>query len=221
MKANFTRIAVVLDRSGSMEIIQAATVGGFNEFVAEQKKLPGECYLSLARFDSEYERLYSLPLAEVPLLKTLDTRDMTALYDAQGRTITELGQELHALREEDRPEKVIVVTMTDGMENASKEWTAAKVAALVKQQRECYGWEFIYLGANQDAIKVAADMNIPRSNSITYMAQSGNVSSVMASTSNFVRSVRAGGQGVGYSAEDRAMAVDSATSVVGASPAKP
>lgn len=194
MRENFTRIAVILDRSGSMESCKESTVTGFNSFVAEQKKLPGEAKLKLVQFDNEYETVFDKPLSQAPELTqtTFVPRGSTALLDAQGRTIIDLGNELEKMPEHERPSKIIVVTLTDGAENASHEFTAAKISEMIKHQRETYGWDFVFLGANQDAIKTAASMNIPMASSMTYAANARGMSNTMAAVSNYVGLSRSG-----------------------------
>lgn len=208
MKDNFTRIAVILDRSGSMQTLREATVAGFNEFVRSQLGVTGEASLKLVQFDDEYEVVFDKPLVEVPLL-TQDIfvpRGMTALLDAQGRTIVELGAELAAMEEKDRPSKVIVMTLTDGLENASKEFSVQRVADLVKQQREVYGWDFVYVGANQDAVKVAATMNIPAAMAMSYSAAPEAVRGTMGSAGGLFQRARTGGRAE-FTDEDRAKAM--------------
>lgn len=211
MKDGFTRIAVILDRSGSMRAIRSATVSGFNEFVGSLRSQPGDLKLRLVRFGTEYEVVFDKPLAEIPVLTDadLEPRGMTALLDAQGKTIQDLGRELEGLSEGDRPAKVIVMTMTDGEENSSKEFTAEKVAEMVKHQREAYQWEFMYLGTNQDAIKVAASMNIPAASSMTYMNCDGGSLQAMASSAAYVGRSRsaAQGQSVAFSEAERKKAL--------------
>ena len=142
MNDNKTAIMVVLDRSGSMQPLTKDVCGGFDTFVAEQKKLPGEATLTLVQFDHEYEIVYvNKPLDEVPPLTHIP-RGSTALLDAVGRGIGELGSALDKQPEDERPGKVIVVIMTDGQENASQEWTREKLRKLIKEQREKYSWEF-------------------------------------------------------------------------------
>ncbi len=214
MKKDFTRIAVLLDRSGSMQTLREATVGGFNEFVRSQLAVPGEASLKLVQFDDQYEVVFDKPLTEVPLL----TQDMfvprgwTALLDAQGRTIEELGTELAAMDESERPSKVMVLTLTDGLENASKLFTLERVAGLVKQQREVYSWEFVYLGANQDAVKVAETMNIPAPMAMSYSAHPDAVQRTIGAAGTLFQRARAG-QKAGFSEKDRkaAMAEDRST----------
>lgn len=217
MKNAFTRIVVVLDRSGSMESIREATIAGFNHFLHEQRKQPGECMLRLVQFDDEYNVIFDGPLALVPELTaaTFVPRNNTALFDAQGRTIIDLGRDLAQLPEHLRPSKVIVVTLTDGMENASHKFTERDVAKLVQEQRDKYAWDFVYLGANQDAVRVAAGMNIPRGSTMTYNASAAGTRNTMRAMSNYVGQAR--GMSVGqavFSVEDREDALSGDDTVV-------
>jgi uncharacterized protein YegL len=160
MKAGSAEIIVVMDRSGSMDHIRTDMEGGFDTFIEEQKKIPGECAVTLVKFDHEYEIEYQgKPLAEVPKLK-LVPRGRTALFDAVGKTIAAVGERLEAMPEATRPERVLFVVITDGCENDSKEWTGAKVAEKVKHQTDKYNWCFVYMGANQDAFKSAREIGI-------------------------------------------------------------
>ena len=137
-----------------------ATEDGWRELISGQRSEPGECQVTLAQFDNDYEVLYPpTDIAEVPEF-TLEPRGMTALLDAAGRFITEVGEQLAALPEDQRPGQVICLIMTDGMENASRRWTLEAVNRLVTQQREIYDWEFIFLGADIDAIEVASRMGM-------------------------------------------------------------
>lgn len=197
MKEDLTQITVVLDRSGSMAVVREATVLGFNEFVNGQKAVPGEANLTLIQFDTEnaYERVFDQPLRSVPKL-TLEAyvpRGGTPLHDALGRTITELGAKLAKLEDAERPGKVVVVVMTDGLENSSHEYTAPQIAEMIKHQREAYRWEFIFLGANQDAILTGEKLNIPSARSVTYAATTVGTANVMAVTSSNLASFRRSG----------------------------
>ena len=163
MNNDLTHIAFILDRSGSMDSIAKEAIGGFNAFIEQQVKEPGAAKLSLILFDHEYSPLItSAELADIPPL-TEDTyipRGMTALLDAMGRTIDDLGKSLAALPEDERPGQVIVVTLTDGYENASNDYTHEKVAKLIKQQREVYNWEFLFLGADVESVEYAKTLNV-------------------------------------------------------------
>jgi hypothetical protein len=213
MRNDFTRIAVVLDRSGSMGSVREATIAGFNEFIRTQRELPGEALLSLIQFDDQYEPNYTKLLPDVPELtaETFVPRGLTALLDAQGRTITELGRELAAMDEAARPARVVVMTMTDGIENRSTDYTEVAVAALVKEQQEKYGWDFIYLGANQDAVKVATRMHINSNSALTYSANAVGTRRSMAAASNYVKAARSmapGSARPSFTVEDRKAAVE-------------
>jgi len=209
MKDNFTRIAIVLDRSGSMESCKESTVAGFNEFIRNQKEIPGEAIVKLVQFDDQYETVFDKPLKECPELtqSTFVPRGSTALLDAQGRTIVEMGRELAALAEQERPSKVIVVTLTDGMENASKEYNLEKIGEMIREQRDQYNWDFVFLGANQDAIKTAAAMNIPLPSAMSYSTSKAGVAATMAAVSHYVGAAR-GGRVAAFSAEDRESAME-------------
>lgn len=167
-RADLTHLYFLLDRSGSMQSIKSDTEGGFAAFLDEQRTADGECRVTLAQFDNVYEVVHrNLPLADVPALD-LQPRGMTALHDAMGRLITEAGAELAALPEDERPGTVVVAIMTDGLENSSHEWHAPAIKALVEQQTRDYGWDFLYMGADQDAIEVGASVGIAAEQSVTY-----------------------------------------------------
>lgn len=208
MKDHFTRIAIILDRSGSMESCKESTVAGFNEFIRTQKKLPGEATVKMVQFDDQYETVFDKPLKECPELTQSNfvPRGSTALLDAQGRTIVELGQELAALPEPERPSKVIVVTLTDGIENASKEYNVEKIAEMIREQRDKYNWDFVFLGANQDAIATAAAMCIPPSSAMSYSTSKAGVAATMAAVSHYVGAARQGRVAV-FSPQDRKSAM--------------
>ena len=209
MKDNFTRIAIILDRSGSMEICKESTVAGFNEFIRNQKKLPGEATVKLVQFDDQYETVFDKRLEDFPELNqnTFVPRGSTALLDAQGRTIVELGQELAALPEQERPSKVIVVTLTDGLENASKHYNLEKIGEMIREQRDKYNWDFVFLGANQDAIATAAAMNIPLPSAMSYSTSKAGIAATMAAVSHYVGAAR-GGKAAAFSPQDRKSAME-------------
>ena len=170
--SNHTLIAALLDRSGSMASSKAATEDGWRELINEQRQEPGQCQVTLAQFDTRYEVLYpATDIGAVPEF-VVEPRGSTALLDATGRFITEVGGVLAALPEADRPGKVICLIMTDGMENSSHEWTWEALKALITQQREVYGWEFIFLGANIDAVEVGARMGVDANDALTFAAGS-------------------------------------------------
>lgn len=163
MRENLTEMVFVLDRSGSMSGLAADTIGGFNELIEKQKKIEGDAYVTTVLFDHEYEVLHDhVALGEVvPLTdKEYFARGSTALLDAVGRTINAVGVRLAATPEEERPEHVVFVITTDGMENASREYTAKQVREMVEHQQQKYSWQFVFLGANMDAVSEARNLGI-------------------------------------------------------------
>jgi hypothetical protein len=171
-----THIVCIVDRSGSMQPIAGDAIGGFNSFLESQQKLPGEAVVSLVLFDHEYRRVYSAsPLAEAPRLDdhSYVPRGTTALLDAIGRTIDDVMQS------ENRPgapeDHVIVAILTDGLENASADYTYEAISRRIDEMRHAHSWEFVYLGANQDAIAVAGKMNIPAAASAAFAASKKGV----------------------------------------------
>lgn len=191
MNQNYTEIAFVLDRSGSMHSWQEAAINGFNLFLHEQQLVEGLARLTLVLFDDEYlVPVNALPVAEVvPLdLETYVPRGSTALLDAIGRTIDEMGTRLAAWPEKDRPAQVIVAILTDGLENSSQTYTWPQLAGAIKRQTEQYRWTFLFLGANQDAIATAAQMNIAAVNAATYV---NDAPGLRATSLSFARKVRA------------------------------
>ena len=191
---NLTHLYFLLDRSGSMQSIKGDTEGGFDAFIAEQRTQPGECRVTLAQFDDTYEQVYAdLPVAEVPPLQ-LHPRGTTALLDSIGRLIGEAGARLAALPDDRRPGVVIVGIMTDGLENASREWSHPQVKQLIETQTRDYQWQFLYLGADQDAVEVGMSIGVSAGHSVTYGR--GKVKQAMAATAANVssyRQARAGG----------------------------
>ncbi len=166
--ANLTHLYFLLDRSGSMVSLREDTIGGFDTFIAEQRVAPGRCRVTLAQFDNEYDEVYAdRDIAAVPSLH-LVPRGSTALLDAIGRLVVTAGERLAALPERERPGSVIVGVMTDGYENASRDWTHARIKSLIEQQSHEYGWQFLYLGADQDAIEEGAKMGFAAGKSMTY-----------------------------------------------------
>jgi hypothetical protein len=187
-RADLTHLYFLLDRSGSMQSIKTDTEGGFAAFIDEQRKTAGECRVTLAQFDNEYDVVYSgRALADVPPLD-LQPRGSTALLDAMGRLVTSAGKDLAALPEDQRPATVIVAVMTDGYENASQEWTHPAIKALVEQQTDDYSWQFLYMGADQDAIEVGRHIGVTAANSVTYGR--GKSRDVFANISDKVSTVR-------------------------------
>ena len=185
---NLTHLYFLLDRSGSMQSIKDDTEGGFDAFIAEQRTQPGACRVTLAQFDDTYEEVYQdVPVADVPPL-SLSPRGSTALLDSIGRLHGEAGARLAALPEHERPGVVIVGIMTDGHENSSHELSHAQVKALIERQTSEYAWQFLYMGADQDAIEVGASIGVTAANSMTYGR--GRVAAAMAATSRNIGRTR-------------------------------
>ena len=207
-----TEIIVILDRSGSMDSVRGDTIGGFNSFLADQKKLPDEAYLTLVQFDDRYEKLYEgKPLADAPRLdeQTFQPRGSTALLDAIGRTINEQGARFSRAPDSLKPGKVIVAIMTDGFENASQKFDRAQVFGLISQQRDQWGWLFYFLGANQDAIAEAGRLGLAAGQALSYAATPRGTAAVMSSLSKGVAHSRRTGSAYSYDDEDRKKATDS------------
>jgi Mg-chelatase subunit ChlD len=171
MNDRLTEIAFILDRSGSMAAMVEPAIAGFNTFLRDQQQADGDARLTLVLFDNEYlVPCASLPVAEVVELDTTTfvPRGNTALLDAIGQTIDELGARLAGLPEADRPGQVIVAILTDGEENSSTRFSWQDIARKIGHQEEHYAWQFLFLGANQDAIATAARMGVAAVNSATY-----------------------------------------------------
>jgi uncharacterized protein YegL len=197
-------IAVLVDRSGSMAHWGDDMEGGLNAFVEHQAGEPGDAEITLAQFDTEYELVCPLgPIGDAPKY-ALVPRGGTALWDAMGRFVTEVGEQLAHRDEADRPGKVIVCIVTDGCENSSVEWTPERVKALVQRQRSQWQWEFVFLGADIDAVQEAASVGIPQESALTF--DKANARHTYAMTSAFVSTVR-GGRGAAFTDEDRESAV--------------
>lgn len=208
-----TLITVILDRSGSMAGLQDATIAGFNEFIEGQKAVPGKAQISLVQFDDVYEVNYlAKDIQEVePLTRlTYAPRGGTALLDAIGRTIIETGKTLAGLPEASRPAKVVVVIDTDGKENSSREFNNAAVNKLIREQTDKYSWEFIFLGANQDAIMSAREMGIGAGNALNTKATLDGMGPKFAAASAYTtRSRGASGQSMKNSFTDEERAANS------------
>jgi hypothetical protein len=190
---NKTLIAALLDRSGSMQSIAADMRGGFNSYIAKEAAQPGTTAVTLAQFDNEYQVVYrDLPVSSVPPL-TLEPRGSTALVDAIGRFVTEIGAGLAALPEAERPADVTVLVLTDGHENASTEWTGDAVRTLIAQQETVYGWDFVFLGANMDAVEVGSRLGFAPGKSLTYDADGDSVGGAWNSVASYSSRKRARG----------------------------
>src|SRR6266550_3965782 len=191
--AHYSEIAFVLDRSGSMKSCQQAAIEGFNQFLADQQKTVGLAKLTLVLFDDEYlVAVSSVPAQEVvPLTDdTYQPRGCTALLDAIGQTVDDLGLRLAALAEKDRPEQVIVAILSDGLENASQRFNWKEIAGKIKHQTDTYKWIFLFLGANQDAIATASNLSIASNNAANYVADTAGSRAGQAAFSRKMTALR-------------------------------
>ena len=193
MKKNLTELVFILDRSGSMSGLEADTIGGFNAMIEKQKKEAGEALVSTILFDNDSQVIHDrVPLDRVPALTEREyfVRGCTALLDAVGGAIHHIGNVHKYAREEDRPEKTLFVITTDGMENASHFYNYEQVRAMIERQRETYGWEFLFLGANIDAAREAARFGIRADCAADYHADSIGTEAVYESVCEAVCQVR-------------------------------
>lgn len=173
MNKNLTEIIFILDRSGSMHHLESDTIGGYNSFLEKQKSEEGEAVVTTVLFDDKYEVLHNrVDIKEVQPItnKEYFARGSTALLDAVGKTIKEAEHRQKFTAEAETPGKTIVVIITDGMENASQEYNLDTVKKMVTAQQEKHGWEFIFLGANIDAVKTAGGFGIAADRAVNYHA---------------------------------------------------
>lgn len=197
MKKGLTDIVLILDRSGSMAGVMNEAIGSCNSMIEDQKKVAGEARVTIAMFDHEYSLLADRTSLDVvaPLSEaTCFARGTTALYDAIGRTVSTVGDRLRSLREEDRPEQVIVAVMTDGYENASREYTIEKVKSMIDHQTSKYNWKFLFLGANLDVAQVSSSIGVPSSNHFTYSNTPKSVRASYMVMSEALRGYRSEGE---------------------------
>ena len=178
MRKNLTEIVFILDRSGSMHGMERDTIGGFNSMIKKQKKQDGEAFVSTVLFDDECEVLHNrVPLDKIrPMTEEqYYVRGCTALLDAIGGSIRHIANVHKYARKEDVPEKTIFVITTDGMENASHKYSSDRVKKMIEKEKEKYGWEFIFLGANIDAVETAAEIGISADRAVNYHCDSKGV----------------------------------------------
>ena len=198
MKQPYTEIVFILDRSGSMNSMIEPAISGFNRLLHDQQQVAGTARFTLVLFDDRYELpFHSVPISEVVELDTTTyvPRGSTALLDAIGRTIDELGSKLAAAPEAERPNQVIVAVLTDGQENASSKFTWESIAQRIHHQTENYQWQFLFLGANQDAIATAARMNIRSENTTNFSMNEDSYGASKDALSRKMAAVRRHSQG--------------------------
>lgn len=203
-------IIVVLDRSGSMAGIKSDMVGGLRTFVEEQRKV-GEAGFTLARFDEQYEVVMEgVPLSKVNITDDiLVPRNRTALLDALGRTVTLQGERFAKMAASEKPERVVLLVITDGLENASREWTRTAVAALLKRQQDEWKWGVTILGCGIDAITQGQEVAIPMAAALSVGKSSEEIGSAFAAAGSLVAAYRSTGAVMSYSPEARARALRS------------
>lgn len=190
---NLTELVFILDRSGSMQGLEADTIGGFNSMLSKQQKEAGEAYLSTVLFDDKVEVLHDRVRVDSvrPITqKEYYVRGCTALLDALGGAIRHIGNIHKYARPEDVPEHTLFVITTDGMENASRHYTAPQIKAMIQRQKEKYGWEFLFLGANIDAVETAGRLGIDSDRAVNYHNDSAGTRLNYATVSAAVSAVR-------------------------------
>ncbi len=172
MRENLTELVFILDRSGSMSGLEADTIGGFNSMIKKQQKEEGEALVSTVLFDDQCEVLHDrVEISKIEKMTEDDyyVRGCTALLDAVGGAIHHIGNIHKYAREEDRPAKTLFIITTDGLENASRRYTFKDIKRMVERQKEKYNWEFLFLGANIDAIEVAGNMGIRKERAANFV----------------------------------------------------
>ena len=210
MKADYTHISIILDRTGSMEAIRDDTIGGFNGFLKTQKAAPGMATLTLVQFDSQdpYEIIHRFKaLAQVAELtrETFVPRASTPLLDAMGRGINDLEKSLADLKEAERPARVVMVIITDGQENASREFRKDQIERMIREKQEKSAWQFVFLSADLHAIGDAIQSGVPSASVMAHDLTAGGVGAAWASLSRSISEYRAGFQkDVSFTEEDRA-----------------
>ena len=193
MKNNITELVFILDRSGSMSGLESDTIGGFNAMIEKQKKEDGECYISTVLFDNVSEVLHDrVKLSDIKPMtdKEYTVRGCTALIDALGGAIHHIGNIHKYARPEDVPEHTMFVITTDGMENASQRYTSDQVKRMIERQKEKYGWEFLFIGANIDAVETAQRYGISSDRAVNYNADSEGTGILYESVACAVSNVR-------------------------------
>jgi uncharacterized protein YegL len=198
MKTGLTEIACILDRSGSMGNIIDEAIGGLNKFLDDQKAEDGDANITIALFDDHYDVIYdNVDIQTIPQITRdmYNPRGMTALYDAIGLTMTSIGKRLAKTAEEDRPEKVMIVILTDGQENSSCEYSASNIADMIKHQEETYSWAFVYLASNVDAMATGSAFGMRSINTLSFTSTTEGTKSAFDNMSLYSKSFRSMSKG--------------------------
>ncbi len=199
--SNYTGVLLVIDRSGSMQSIRTDMIGSLTNLLQQQAAQPGRATVDIVIFDDRIETTHVLAdPGDVEV--RLEPRGMTALHDAVGRSIADYGQRLAALPEGERPGTVIVVVATDGLENASSEYSGEQVRKMVTHQRETYGWDFVFLGANQDAVLTGTSLGFAADSSIDFDADGQSAQAVSVAAARYVSDRRLG-RAAGFTPQER------------------
>ena len=191
---NITELVFILDRSGSMSGLESDTIGGFNSLIGKQKKQDGACFVTTVLFDNDVRTIHDrVELADVPAMTDRDytVGGCTALLDAIGSTIRHIAKIHRYARPEDVPEHTVFVITTDGMENASRRYGADQVRRMIEHEKEKYGWEFLFLAANIDAVSTAKHFGIGADRAVNYHADRRGTGLIYDTVSNAVGCVRA------------------------------
>ena len=190
---NVMELVFILDRSGSMAGLESDTIGGFNAMIEKQRKEEGECYVSTVLFDNESEVLHDrVKLSEIrPMMeKDYTVGGGTALIDAIGGAIHHIGNVHKYARKEDIPQRTMFIITTDGMENASRHYDSQRVKQMIERQKEKYGWEFLFIGANIDAVETARNFGIDEKRAVNYNADKKGTHILYETVSHAVHSIR-------------------------------
>ena len=195
MKEGLTELVFILDESGSMESLVHDTIGGFNTMVEQQKQQEGECLVSTVLFNNQQKVLYDrIPIREIPKMSQKEYRPggPTALLDAIGKAVHHIGNIHKYANDADRPEQTVFIITTDGQENASRHFNVDRVRYLVEHQRSKYGWEFLFLGADIDAIDVAHSYGIDTSRAARFHNDSQGISINFSVMNQAIHTIRSG-----------------------------
>ena len=203
MKNNISELVFILDRSGSMSGLEGDTIGGFNSLIEKQKKVEGKCFVTTVLFDNQSETIHDrIELGEIEPMTEDDysVRGCTALLDALGETIRHIAHIHRYARAEDVPAHTTFVIMTDGMENASRRYDSATVKRMIEHEKEKYGWEFLFLAANIDAVETARHFGITEDRAVNYHADSVGTQVAYETVADAVCMARKGSIAPGWNA---------------------